>query len=682
MELLLNYEPVRKFNIKKIIPYIALFIISLLGVLVCFYNGYPTGDDTYFHISNIYDIYLQLKSGDISPISANLASGLGVGKQLFYSPLAHYIPATLGVILEPLGISLLTAFKITLFLSVFISACFMYRFSMHITKNKIMVSIVVATIYTLYPYRYFDAFCRLAYAEALSFWFLPLFFMGIYDLCHIEKLESKPFIETILGGSLLFLTHNLTAFYAFVFGIIYILFYVVNIYKIIKKNKLFILYAVVSVIIMFGIMSVTLVSSYTLLNSNYYNVSDPVKMWSNLDAVLKRNLDAGNYSGFLNFIFLNNLGVAEASPTQLLFDVLFFTLSSVIFVLIDNLLKKYKYAHLLVSVIIYAALIYLLTKRLEVYIAAIAFMTIYSFKNIFNEISDSKKRIYKSINFWYSCFMLVLVIYMIARHDIWYVLPKTFLNIQFPWRLWAFVPVYLSMLAAEVSNGIKNQKIYSSILVLVSTLFIVFNMSYIEKRIAYERNTENNPNLWTYEISDQYFTETSSIGACLEYLPQIYYYNHDYTPTYKNSLFYRVKNEITRTMNMHPYAITPAVLNGRAEIEVAEAKAPKYVMYISVTEEALIQMPLFYYEGYEITVIDSSNNESKIEIKDVDSLISFSLSEGTYIVKTNYVGTPLRNLTIKFRTVAIYSLFIFIGLDTLYNNYIDRKKRRIFTIKK
>ncbi len=675
MELAHSYP--NKFNYKRILPYLVIFIISLVGVLVSFYNGYPAGDDTYFHISNIYDIYLSLKSGNISPISANLASGLGVGKQLFYAPLAHYIPAVLGIILEPLGFSLLDAFKLTLFLSVFISAIFMYRFSMHISKGKILISLVMASLYTLYPYRYFDAFCRLAYAEALSFWFLPLFFMGIYDICHMKELNSKPFIETIIGGALLFLTHNLTAFYAFAFAILYLLVYIVNIFRMIKKNKLFIAYIAISLFIMIGLMSVTLFQSFTLLNNDYYNISDPVKMWSNVDAVILRNLDAGNYSGFLNFIFLNGLGIEESSSTALLFDVLFFTLASTIFVVINNLLKRFKYIHLLAGLIVYAVLIYFLTKRLEVYIAAIAFIAIYSFVDILNETNLTKKKLYKSINFWYSLFMIVLVIYMIARHDIWYILPKIFLNIQFPWRLWAFIPLYLCILLSEVSNSISSQKLYSSVLIIVSTLFVVLNMSYIEKRIAYERNyNNNNPNGWTYEISDQYFTKISSIGACVEYLPKIYYYNSDYVPENPNSLYRSVYNEIMFNIGKYPNRINPVFLEGSGEIEITYRKTPKFEMYITTNEKSTIQMPLFYYDGYEITIKDSSN-ATIVKAKDIDSLISFDLDKGEYVVSIDYVGTKTRQVSIMYRTIAIYSIFIFVPADMLYLAYNDRKKRRM-----
>lgn len=677
MELLLDRDCKNRIDLKKIIPYIILFFISLIGCMVIFYDGYPIGDDTNFHFANIYDIYTQLKSGGLSPISGNLASGYGVGKQLFYSPIAHLVPALFGVILEPFGVSLLGAFKFTLFVSVFISGIFAYRFSYHVSKGKTIISVIVASVYILYPYRYFDSFCRIAYAEALAFWFLPLFFMGIYDLCHMKELNSKPFVEIILGGSLLFLTHNLTAFYAFVFGIIYLLFYVPNIIKGIKKNKLYIVYALVSIFIMVGIMSVTLFQTLSFMSQDYYNVSVPERMWSNIEAVINRNLDAGVYSGFLNFPFLNGTGVEDASYTQLMMDIMFFTLASIVFVSVDYLLKKFKYIHLLIGIVVYSALIYVLVSRIELYMAAIAFIILYSIKDIFKDYKNSSGKIYKSINFWYSIFMLILVIYLIARHDLWYILPKQFLNIQFPWRLWAFIPLYLVILLSEISNYYGN-KIYIPILCLGSSLLIVFNMSYIEKRIAYNNNYENyNIDGWCYDINSEYLKRGMSIGANLEYLPQKFYYNSDYKSEYKNSLFKRILNEVSWNIGKHPYAIDPTLLTGSGSIVINSKFAPKYDMNINLLEKSLIQMPLFYYDGYEIIATNLDDGSVKsIEVKDVDSLISFELESGNYNVKTNYKGTKIRNLSISYRYVAIYLLLIFIGFDVWYSLYLASKRRR------
>jgi hypothetical protein len=117
----------------RFIPYIIIFLASIFGGIVLFYNGFPRGDDVAYHFSTIYDMYLDLKSGSIASISDTLACGFGFGKNLFYSPLVHLSTAVLAILLEPFGVSLLNALKFNLFISIFISGIFMYRFSMHIS---------------------------------------------------------------------------------------------------------------------------------------------------------------------------------------------------------------------------------------------------------------------------------------------------------------------------------------------------------------------------------------------------------------------------------------------------------------------------------------------------------------------------------------------------------------------
>lgn len=667
MELVFNNTIKTTNTFKKLMPYLFFLLVTIIGSLILFYEGYPSGDDSYFHFANVYDYYYQLKNNSLNPISSNLASGLGVGKQLFYAPLPHLVPALLGVILEPFGVSLLSAFKLTFFISVYISGIFMYRFSLHITKGSKIISILVATLYMLYPYRYFDALCRIAYAEALSFLFLPLFFMGIYDIGHMKKSKATPFIETIFGGALLFLTHNLTAFFAFVYGIIYLLLYIPNIIKLIKEDKITLVYIGISVFVMLGLMSVTLFQTFEFMSMDYYNVSVPERMWTNIEAVTNRNLDADVFSGFLNIPFLNGYGIKEASRAQLIYDILLFPLIAIIFIAIDNALKKFKYVHYPLALVVYIVLIAVTLSRIEVIIASILFVSLYSIRYIDFKENNTSKQIFKSVNFWYSLFMIILVLYMITRPDLWKILPKIFLNIQFPWRLWAFIPLYVSMLIAEIANSV-NKKIMLYIVSLTSSMLIVLNMSYIEKRLSYKTYEETGQGYFD-EISDKFLSGGASIGACLEYLPQIYYYNYQYKSEYKNSLYKKVSNEACWNQGKHPYGIDPAFLEGSGKIDILSRVAPKYEMNITINEDSLIQMPLFYYDGYKITALNKDTNEEKtIEILDVDSLISFKLEKGNYVVKTNYVGTKIRNLSIMYRELSIYVIVIFMLYDVSRRN--------------
>ena len=213
------------YYIKKYLPYLLLLLFTFFACYLLFIaKGYPNGDDSDYHFANIYDQYKALLEGNTSLISPYLASGVGVGKKLFYSPIPHLVVASLGVILKPFNISLLTSFKIVIFLSIYISGIFMYRLGMHISKNKLIPSIVAASIFVLYPYRLFDFYCRIAFAEGFAIMFLPLFYMGLYDILNNKNERILPYIEVILGAVLLFLSHNITALYAFVFGIIYIIF--------------------------------------------------------------------------------------------------------------------------------------------------------------------------------------------------------------------------------------------------------------------------------------------------------------------------------------------------------------------------------------------------------------------------------------------------------------------------
>ena len=184
-------EKTRKI-LQRLFPYLIILAISIISTYLVFYRGFGWGSDFEFHFSSMLDKYNTiLEKGTFSVISGNLAVGLGVGNGLFYSPLSHIIPVFMAVILKVLGISLLSSFKITFVLNVFLSGVFMYRFAIHFTKDNKIASILASSAYILYPYRLFNAFCRLALAEAFSFLFIPLFLMGLYDITHMEKDKIK-----------------------------------------------------------------------------------------------------------------------------------------------------------------------------------------------------------------------------------------------------------------------------------------------------------------------------------------------------------------------------------------------------------------------------------------------------------------------------------------------------------
>lgn len=180
-------EKTKRILIRSL-PYTALFAISVISTYLVFYKGFGWGSDFEFHFSSMLDKYNTiLEKGTYSAISKDLGAGLGIGNTLFYSPLSHIIPVTVAIILKFLGISLMSAFKITLVSNVFLSGVFMYRFALKFTNQNKIASLLAGVTYILYPYRMLNAFLRLALAESFSFVFIPLFLMGLYKITHTDK---------------------------------------------------------------------------------------------------------------------------------------------------------------------------------------------------------------------------------------------------------------------------------------------------------------------------------------------------------------------------------------------------------------------------------------------------------------------------------------------------------------
>ena len=287
--------------------------------------------------------------------------------------------------------------------------------------------------------------------------------MVLYYLCNIIELNIIPFLEIIFGGVLLFLTHNLTGFYAFFFGGIYLLFNIKKIIKLIMKDKLLIAFAAISVFIMIGMLLLTILSSYTLLNKDYYNISNTTYMWTTVKHVTNRNNDATDYSGFLNIVYLKNQNMA--TPTELIGGIVASFLAIVSLILLNELFKslslkynKYKaldiinkyQLYLILSLIIFIIFVKLAVDRKEVIIASYVAGLLYIFLELFNDKPKENPNLTSSVGFYSYAILLILTLFMIFFGFFWKHAPQLFLNIQFPWRLWAFVSLFVPVLIAMI----------------------------------------------------------------------------------------------------------------------------------------------------------------------------------------------------------------------------------------
>ena len=655
--------------LKKVAPYLLIFAFSCFGAWLVFYRGINIGDDYYYHLPSILDKYESAISGNgIDAISPEIGSGLGYGATLFYSPLSHFTVVILGLVFSVFGISLMSSYKIVMLLSVFLSGVFMYNFAMKFTSGKRVASILSSACLVIYPYRLFNMFCRLAIAEAFAFTFVPLFLCGIYELVHMkrEKISLFPILKVVFGASLLFLSHNLTAIFVFIVGFLLLLLYSYKLIPLFKSPR-FIIYCGASVLVIIGACSIALFSQIELLGTELYAISDSATMRTDVSHVISHVGKEWFYSGFLNVGFLSGLGY---SNSFLYTGIIVFILACLVFVALDTILAKIKmlsFAHYLISGATLLGIITLVSFRLEAFLAAFIFMGLYVCISIGQKSSSTQSpAIYKRPLFWFCTIGILLVLAIMASVEFWEGAPDFLLLIQFPWRLWSLVQIFVSILVGLVASHYEGKRLPLCLLSIFVSLLMLLNMPLLEKRS--EGDDE-----WQSELSSSYLDNISALGHHKEYAPVIFTQN-DYTPR-DGSLYYAVKRVL---YNKAENNLDPVLLDGSGAITVNANTAPCFELEIELDDSATVQLPLLYYPGYKIYIENENGEKSTLDALCVDGLVAFELGAGKYTATTNYVGTPLRItsyvLTITCSLVALGALGYAICTETRLKNLLKRKK--------
>lgn len=233
--------------------YFSLIIILIASMFVCIplisKNIDMTYDDGIQHICRLMGTYQSLQEGQTS-IMSNFCNGFGYSWNIFYSPLTAFVP----LIFKLLGVSFATCIKLFMFLCVFLSGYFMYLFTKNITKNN-KIAIIASVLYIFVPYRLTDMYIRNALAELASFVFLPLVFLGLYNIFDNDNennhtLSNKKVYILTIGSVGLILTHTIVTMYTVIFSLIYV---IINISKL--KNKKNIKVLIINIILILIITS-------------------------------------------------------------------------------------------------------------------------------------------------------------------------------------------------------------------------------------------------------------------------------------------------------------------------------------------------------------------------------------------------------------------------------------------
>lgn len=204
-------------NNKKLLSYLIILFVSVF-ICIPLFSKYMdiSRDDGIQHICRLIGSFNSLKEGNIFPvIMSDFCNGFGYSWNIFYSPLTAFLP----LVFKIFSASFVTCLKLFMFFTMLLSGIFMYKLVYKISKSH-KAGVISAVIYMCAPYHLTDLYSRIAIAELASFVFLPIVFIGMYDLFN-KNTRQMYFIA--LGAIGLILSHNVIAVYTAIFCFIYLL---------------------------------------------------------------------------------------------------------------------------------------------------------------------------------------------------------------------------------------------------------------------------------------------------------------------------------------------------------------------------------------------------------------------------------------------------------------------------
>ena len=216
---------------RKVTDFLILILISYVIFLPMFNNDIDVyADDGIQHIARAYGTFESIKNGIfLGNIIYFFSNNFGYSWNLFYGPFS-----TFGIIFFRLFCnSYITSYKLFTYFCLVFSAFSMYKFIFEMTKNN-NTALISSALYITFPYHLTDLYIRNALGEFISFIFIPLVFLGLYEIINTKK---KSYFLCI-GVSGLILSHNISTLFVSIFAFIYLC---VCMKSIMQKDKIKIL---------------------------------------------------------------------------------------------------------------------------------------------------------------------------------------------------------------------------------------------------------------------------------------------------------------------------------------------------------------------------------------------------------------------------------------------------------
>ncbi len=692
---------------KKITPYFVLLASSLLLFWIWLDFAFITGgDDVATHLSLVTDLVYGFKNGFFYSTNHVYMGIFAYNASLFYGMFPHYLAA----ILSYFGISIVNSIKIVSILSEFIGAIFTFKLVKLIT-NRNSYALAGGIAFAFLPYKSFCFFFRFAWSEAFAISLIPIFFYGLYKLLIYDKqTKVSPFIIMTISLAICIMSHPFTAVLTVSFGVIVVLFNIKKIIQKIKdKNIRFFIYLLISIILVIGLVFVFVFPMIQALNSGIYRVSYDEIMWTTLEQVLGRFSQTTQFSGFLNFAWLEQYNISGPTDSAylwilglILFPITCFG-SFALDLLIQFLYKKYlsnknnkiiEICYYIFRAVILGLILFvpalLASQRIEVLLALSLYYCLYTLLYIFplrrllkrkdnNDIENTKsiKEEYKEIlpNIVGAVVIIIIGFLYLYTSFIWKISPSFFYKAQFPFRFWSIVGFFIIILLAYILKPLaKFSKYLGPITIGLSCFLLTLNMGIVDKRLYSLPST--NPGY--YEVDENWIKENiREFGAQNEYLPQIIYdiYQGNVEASYENSLAVDVGrivvNKRTMLYDIEEY-ITPVYLEGSGEVTITYLNTPDVNFDIICYEDGLLQIPQFYYDGYNAIARFDDGTTQKLEISNVDGLVAISVIEGEYTLEITYPGSTLKNVGWGVLCVSIVGVISF----GIYGIIYDKKSKK------
>lgn len=272
-------------QVSKIAFIIGGYIITaLIMYLVLFNHKIWNGDDIYYQFQRIQGISQSVKVGAIPTISNINFGRIGYAVNIFYP----------WITLLPFGfVSLfvnnpITSYYLTLFLlllvSLLISHYSMYRFS-----DSHVQAVIFTMIYNFSTYRLIELVSRSSLAEYIATIFLPLCFLGFYEVCF--RNYHKWYLLAV-GFGMIVVTHVLSTFMAMIIFIVLVIFNFWEIKPVIKR-----IWALIKAAITLLLITSIFIVPF-LMEESYqkYSQPDPQKLvgfdtWKLIQASLQNSMD-------------------------------------------------------------------------------------------------------------------------------------------------------------------------------------------------------------------------------------------------------------------------------------------------------------------------------------------------------------------------------------------------------